>query len=69
MAAKLIDLGRLSRAHLLFLEIAWVVIIAKCIAVAWAVNHWSIPINAAWVIVPTLIFAAVVTLLTISSRE
>jgi len=69
MAAKLIDLGRLSRTHLLFLEIAWAVIIAKCIAVAWAVNHWSIPIHAAWVIVPTLVFAAVVTFLSVTSGE
>ena len=69
MAAKLIDLGRLSRTHLIFLAIAWVVILAKCVAVTWAVDHWNMDIRAAWVIVPTLIFAAVVTRLSITSRE
>lgn len=69
MAAKLIDLGRLSRTHLIFLAIAWVVILAKCVAVNWAVDHWDMDIRAAWVIVPTLIFAATATLLFITSRE
>ena len=69
MTAKLFDFGGLSRAHRLFLEIAWVIILLKCVLVAWAINHWNVPIHAAWVIIPTLVFAGVVTLLTLGSRE
>jgi len=53
----------------LCLGIAWLVIIAKCLAVPWAVARWQIPVNPGWVIVPTLIFAAVVTLLALTHRE
>ncbi len=46
-----------------FLLGAWVLILAKCAAVAWVIDRWQVPFNAGWVIVPTLIFAAVATLL------
>ena len=69
MTAKLFKLGGLSRAHRLFLEIAWAVILIKCVVVAWAIPHWNVPINALWVILPTLTLAAVATALTLRSRE
>jgi hypothetical protein len=53
----------------LFLEIGWIVIIAKCLAVPWVITRWQIPVNPGWVIVPTLIFAALVTLLVLRHRE
>lgn len=39
----------------------WVLILAKCVVVWWAIGHWNVPIHPAWVIVPTLLFAAVAT--------
>jgi len=44
------------------LEIGWAVIIAKCLAVPWVITRWQIPVHPGWVIVPTLLFAALVTL-------
>lgn len=44
-----------------FLAGAWVLILAKCVAVAWAIDHWSVPIHAAWVVVPTLLIAILAT--------
>lgn len=40
---------------------AWFAIIVKCLLVAWAIEHWHVPIHAAWIIAPTLAFAAVAT--------
>ena len=52
-----------------FLAAAWLVILAKCVAVTWAIDHWHVPFHAAWVVVPTLIFAAVATLLWLGVRD
>jgi len=46
----------------MMLEVGWAVIIAKCLAVPWVIAHWQIPVHPGWVIVPTLLFAALVTL-------
>jgi hypothetical protein len=48
------------------LVIGWLVIIAKCIAAPSIIAHWQIPIGPAWVIVPTLIFAMLVTALALT---
>jgi hypothetical protein len=69
MTANSIKWRRLSPGQLALLVLAWVLIIAKCLAVPWAIEHWSVPIHAAWVILPTLIFAGVVTALVIFVRE
>ncbi|MDD2764769.1 MAG: hypothetical protein PHE83_12435 [Opitutaceae bacterium] len=53
----------------LWFEIGWVVIIAKCLAVPWMIARWQIPVHPGWVIIPTLIFAALVTLLVLAHRE
>jgi hypothetical protein len=37
--------------------------------VPWVIRHWQIPINPGWVIVPTLIFAAVITLVVLAYRR
>ena len=53
----------------MMLEIGWAVIIAKCLAVPWVIAHWQIPVHPGWVIVPTLLFAALVTLVVFAWRE
>jgi len=56
-------LARLSRFERWFLGIAWLVIVAKCFLVAWAVPHYHVPI-APWVVIgPTLFFGGLVTVL------
>lgn len=46
-----------------FLVGAWVLILAKCAVVAWAIERWNVPIHPAAIIVPTLLIAAVATAL------
>jgi hypothetical protein len=62
MQAPLTISAVVPRRMRLFLEIGWAVIIAKCLAVPWVIAHWQIPVHPGWVIVPTLMFAALVTL-------
>jgi hypothetical protein len=44
------------------LVIGWILVLAKCLFVAWAVKHHPVPFHAAWLIGPTLAFAALCTL-------
>jgi len=39
----------------------WLVITAKCLLVIWAIGHWSVPFHPYWVIVPTILMAALCT--------
>ncbi len=41
--------------------ICWGLIAIKTIVVVWAVRHYRIPFNAMWVVVPTIVFAALCT--------
>jgi hypothetical protein len=41
--------------------IAWVLIALKTAFVLWAVPHYHIPFSPYWVVVPTLMFAALCT--------
>jgi hypothetical protein len=41
--------------------VAWILIALKTAFVLWAVPHYHIPFSPYWVIVPTLIFAALCT--------
>lgn len=50
----------------LWLEIGWVVIVAKCLAVPWVITRWQIPVHPGWVIGPTLIFAVLITLVVLA---
>jgi hypothetical protein len=53
-----------------FMAIAWVAIAVKCVLVWWAVQHWHVPIHAGWVIIPTLVFALLASILWLThSRE
>ena len=49
--------SRLSR----FFVCAWLLIAVKCVFVAWAVPHWNVPVNAGWVIWPTVLFGLLAT--------
>ncbi len=52
-----------------FIGIVWAIIIAKCIVVKWAVAAYAMPFNAWWIILPTLFFAAIATVLWVWHRE
>ena len=52
-----------------FMAIAWIVILAKCMFVTWAVDHWRMPFHAVWIVAPTLMFAALATVLWVAHHE
>jgi|NGEPerStandDraft_6_1074524.scaffolds.fasta_scaffold119838_2 hypothetical protein len=39
----------------------WLLIVVKCFAVIWAINHWAVPFHPCWIILPTVFMAALVT--------
>jgi hypothetical protein len=39
----------------------WLAITAKCLLVIWAIAHWGVPFHPYWVIVPTILMAALCT--------
>lgn len=48
---------------------AWVAILAKCVWVWWAVQHWHLPVHPLWIIAPTLACAALATWLWLVERD
>jgi hypothetical protein len=44
------------------IEACWVVIALKSVAVVWLFARYHVPVNPLWVIAPTLVFAALCTL-------
>ncbi|HVS53535.1 MAG TPA: hypothetical protein VHD62_14365 [Opitutaceae bacterium] len=56
-----IDLAQYSSRTRWFMAAAWLLIAAKCVAVSWAIDRWHVPLHPAWIVAPTLVFAAVAT--------
>lgn len=50
----------------IWLSFGWLAIIVKCLSVPWAVAYWDIPIKPFWVVMPTLVFAVVITALVLA---
>lgn len=48
------------------LIVGWMVIAIKCAFIPYLMARWRAPVDPGWVIVPTLIFALLVSLLVIS---
>jgi hypothetical protein len=46
-----------------FIGICWILIVIKSCAVVWLFDRYHVPVNAAWIIVPTVIFAGLITAL------
>lgn len=51
------------------MALAWLLIAAKCVLISWAVQAYHMPFRAAWIIVPTLVFAALATVLWLTHEE
>jgi len=43
------------------IAVCWVIIIMKCVAVVWLFDHYNVPVSPLWVVAPTVIFAALIT--------
>jgi hypothetical protein len=41
----------------------WLLIVVKCFVVIWAIRHWAVPFHPYWIIVPTILMAALGTAL------
>jgi len=39
----------------------WALIVLKSILVTWAVHRWHVPFSPLWIILPTVMFGALVT--------
>lgn len=52
-----------------FLGMAWIAILAKCVLVWWAIGHWQVPFHPAWIVMPTLLFAALATVLWLAPHD
>ena len=59
----------LRRRTLRIIALSWIVILAKCLLVVWAIERWQVPVHAGWVIWPTVAFAALATLLWAGNRD
>ena len=46
-----------------FMLAIWALILAKCSLIWWAMIRWQVPMHPAWIVVPTLMFAALATVL------
>jgi hypothetical protein len=47
----------------------WIVIAVKSAVVVWAVQHWHVPFSPLWVIVPTVMFAGLCTVVYLCRDE
>ena len=65
-----IDLEQYPSRTRWFMGVAWIVILVKCLLVWWAMNHWQVPFHPAWIVAPTLAFAALASVIWLThSRE
>lgn len=64
-----IDLGQYPVRVRWFMAIIWAVILVKCVVVWWAMLHWQMPLHPLWIVAPTLVFAAVATLIWLTHRR
>ena len=64
-----IDLAQYSIRTRWFMAAAWLVILVKCVVVRWAMDHWQVPFHSAWIIAPTLAFAALASVLWLTHQR
>jgi hypothetical protein len=64
-----LDLRRTSVRTRWFMAVAWVAIAIKCMVVTWAVERWRLPFHPAWIVGPTLAFAALASGLWLVHRD
>jgi hypothetical protein len=64
-----LDVEQYPRRVRWFMAIAWVIIAVKCIVVWWAMNRWHVPFHPLWIVGPTLVFAALASILWLTHHE
>lgn len=63
--------GRIGREGFLrwVLWVFWALILLKCGLAQWAIARWEMPVSAFWVWFPTLLFAALCTIVLLSRDQ
>ncbi len=44
-----------------FIFAGWLLIVIKCFVIIWSIHHWAVPIHPYWIILPTILMAALCT--------
>jgi uncharacterized RDD family membrane protein YckC len=57
---------RFPRKVIVGLIVGWILIVAKCAATPYLIARWNVPVAPGWVIVPTLVFATLVSWLVVT---
>ncbi|MFI5357342.1 MAG: hypothetical protein ACHQ4G_08415 [Opitutales bacterium] len=57
------DLGQYPTRVRWFMAIVWAIILVKCAVLWWVMVHWSVPMHPLWIVAPTLVFAALATMI------
>jgi hypothetical protein len=52
-----------SRRSERWIAAGWILIVAKCTAIWWAIETYSVPIHPLWLVGPTLVFGLLATAL------
>ncbi|MBE2212325.1 MAG: hypothetical protein IAE82_00525 [Opitutaceae bacterium] len=55
--------GHAPRSVVAGVVVGWILIALKCTLLPGVFQHWQVPVHPGWVIVPTLVFAGLVTVL------
>ena len=63
MPKTLMKPAGMPRAVVVALVVGWIVITTKCLLAPALLVRWEIPVHPSWVVVPTLIFASLATVL------
>jgi hypothetical protein len=64
-----VDVAQYSPRVRWFMAIAWLVILVKCVVVWWAMGRWHVPFHPLWIVAPTLLFAALASVLWLTHHE
>lgn len=55
--------NQIPRSVIAGVVVGWILIALKCTALPSLFDRWEVPVHPGWVIVPTLIFGGLVTVL------
>lgn len=64
-----LDVNRYPVRMRWFLGAVWLAILVKCVLVWWAMVHWHVPFHPAWIVLPTLLFALLATVLWVGADD
>jgi hypothetical protein len=64
-----IDIAQYPARVRWIMGVAWLIIAVKCVVVWWAIGYWNMPFHPLWIVAPTIVFAALATVLWLTHHE